>query len=268
MAHTTHGLSDYGVDYVVDGTRCSGDTWTSISNGKINAFNTYVALRHIPHDAWDSIHEGDDGFIGVAREYIDEAKRSIEDLDAFGFKVKVDAFNDIGHVSFCGRHYYRTPYGVRSHCDLMRSLAKFHTTVSNCKPDALLLAKALSYYHTDKDTPLIGPLTRAIIVVLRKRISFSSFKRATHAINKERYMAQQQLDYNAISDLPECDITAHARASVAYRTGISLAAQQRLEAGYASMIARDSLLVLPKIPAEWDMRNDGHVFGEPTTWIA
>lgn len=264
LARTTRGKSDFGVRYKTDGTRCSGDAHTSIGNGIINAFNTYACLRDLPADSWTSVHEGDDGVIAVRHGHGDVAEANMELLGVFGFEIKMDRYNTINDVSFCGRHFYEDEGAIKSHCDIMRSLHKFHTSVSNHRADAMLLAKAMSYYSTDRDTPLVGPLTYSLIRVLRDRISFSAKKRALHGMKIERYMGPD-VSVNMAVTVP--DITTDARVSCMRRTGLTVEQQEQLESAYGDMIKYDAVLVVPRIPAAWYWRQDGFIHGDPATWV-
>lgn len=265
LAYKTKGKSDYGIQYDVTGTRCSGDAHTSIGNGLINAFNTYFMLRSLPRNAWESIHEGDDGLIGVDADH-PESSGLVAQLGVLGFDVKLDEYNHIDQTSFCGRHHYIEGAAVHNHADIMRSLDKYHTSVSNCREDALILAKSLSYFHTDADTPLLGPLSYALATVMRGKVSFSAAKRALHAIKSERWITSDA-NIQVNNNLRPPAITAAARASCYRRTGISIERQLAFEAAALSMIEAGEILSLPPIPRDWFIRPDGHVYGDPSTWV-
>jgi hypothetical protein len=266
LARKTNGRSRFGVSYSIDGTRCSGDAHTSIGNGLINGFNTYLALRHLPNTSWTSIHEGDDGVIGIRDGVESEAEFSLVHLETLGFSLKMATYKHIGDVSFCGRHLYAEGGSVKDHADIWRSISKFHTSTSGCRADALLLAKAMSYYHTDHDTPIIGPLCRNIINVLRPRIHYSPLKRSVLAMKKERYNTRDEHLEDAINGL-SCNITAEARASVARRANIPVDLQIKLEEAYDEMTLAGEILEVPKLPSEWVLRVDGHVYGPVDTWV-
>lgn len=257
-------MSYLGVEYAIDGTRCSGDAHTSIGNGLINAINTYACLRHVPHELWTSVHEGDDGVIAT-RLPTGQGEKYLLVLGCLGFSVKNETHNQLNDVSFCGRHWFVDGATLRDHADIIRSLEKFHTAVSNCRADALLLAKAMSYYHTDAHTPLIGPLTWSITQVLRHKIHFSPIKRALHAYSKERWLQTEKILVNDPRTRPS--ISHDARVSCHRRTGISPRLQVELEAAYYRMADVDEILVLPKISKDWVMRPDGHVYGEPVRFV-
>jgi hypothetical protein len=152
----TTGVSSSGIRYKILGTRCSGDAHTSIGNGLINRFNTWLCLRTLPDGSWDSIHEGDDGFIGVHEEYADAAVANLQFLECLGFSLKVKSTSVPHMVTFCGRHATMTANGVRTFCQPLRALGKLHTTISQGDALSLLVAKARSYQCTDGHTPIIG----------------------------------------------------------------------------------------------------------------
>lgn len=262
LAHHTTGKSALGVRYDIEGTRCSGDAHTSVGNGIINAFLTFSCLRHIPRTYWTSVHEGDDGVIGVT-QHLPAALIGLSFLTNLGFSVKQDVYNQIDDVSFCGRHHYTVHGEIREHADVLRTLAKYHTTVSNCKSMALIRAKALSYYSTDSTTPLIGPLAYALLQCT-ETVSFSSLKRAWNA--NDRWLTNgTQVDFTAKHPLKP--ISLEARLSVYRRTNITPAEQMWYEAAYLQMAERKTILVPPRIPVGWELREDGHVYGRIRDWI-
>lgn len=263
LALHTKGKSKLGVRYNIEGTRCSGDAHTSIGNGIINTFVTFSIMRNLPPSLWTSIHEGDDGVIGVNHQALRQAALGVHFINFLGFSVKQDTYNQIDDVSFCGRHYYTTSEGFSEHADVLRSLDKFHTTVSNCKSMPLIRAKALSYYSTDSETPLIGPLCYALLQAT-STVSFSAVKRAWSA-NLRWSVRDDAVDFN--DERPLKPISWEARLSVYRRTNITPAEQMWYEANYLQMAKRKTILVCPRIPAGWLLRDDGHVYGRIRDWI-
>lgn len=171
LAMKTKGVSDIGLAYEVLGTRCSGDAHTSIGNGLINRFNTWLAFNNIPSHSWCSFHEGDDGILGVDSEFDDAIKYNLHLFPVLGFQLKVLRFTSFNLTTFCGRWLMSDGNRIESICDLPRTLNKLHTICADGDPPSLLLAKCLSYYHTDRATPLLGVLVTAIIRHLRPLIS-------------------------------------------------------------------------------------------------
>jgi len=259
----TKGKSALGVTYNIEGTRCSGDAHTSLGNGLINAFITFTSLSALTAEEWTSIHEGDDGVIGVVETAHQAALNGLQIIPFLGFNVKQDVYNQIDDVSFCGRHYYSTPDGFREHADVLRSLDKFHTTVSNCKAMPLIRAKAMSYYATDATTPLIGPLCYALLQAT-EGVSFSAMKRASRS--DDRWITRdQELDFNA--DRPLMPISWEARISVYRRTDITPLEQIWYEQHYLQMATRKTILCVPQIRRDWNIREDGHIYGRVSDWI-
>jgi len=265
LARTQDGVSSYGLRYEVSGTRCSGDAHTSIGNGIVNRFNTWFALNPLPEGAWESVHEGDDGIIGVAKGFEDQVMANLAVLNCLGFTVKIDRRPTMDSVSFCGRHLYYDASQLKDHADLLRALDKFHTSVSNVKSIPLIYAKACSYYHTDSATPVLGPLCYHLIRLTEPLLSFSQRKRALHAVKKERFILQDaSLSVNA--KRPLVNISSAARVSVVLRSGIDIAHQHFLEDSY-SRFADGENLTIPPIPREWLVRTDGYVYGNIPDWV-
>jgi hypothetical protein len=268
-ARRTSGVSDYGIRYNVDGTRCSGDAHTSIGNGLINLFNTWLCLRTIdPHD-WTSIHEGDDGIIALRNGTHDQAMLNLTVLNCLGFSVKSELFKNLDDASFCGRHFYTDYLGVHTHCDALRSLDKFHTTVSNMRPLPLIWAKALSYYHTDGDTPIIGPLCASLINTIGPTLSFSQKKRAAFQMSTARVgrWSTQDITLRVVDHVTPLVPSVGARVSVMRRTGIAIHEQIALERAYSEMHKCGGIIEFPKIPREWILREDAVVIGDVQNWV-
>lgn len=260
----TSASSRFGVRYKVEGTRCSGDAHTSVGNGLINAFIIWFCLRHLPRQAWTSTHEGDDGLIGIRDGYKQSALDGLAHIPFLGFDAKQDCYNQLDDASFCGRHFYHANGQLQEHADVMRSLVKYHTTTSNCKDLALIRAKAMSYYETDSTTPLIGVLAYALLQATEGHVSFSSLKRARLA--DDRWSVRDlRFDFNAKRPLRQ--ISWEARLSVARRTNITPTEQIILESAYLQMAVKKNILVMPRIPAFWNMRKDGHVYGVVSDWL-
>lgn len=266
LARTTNGKSSLGVGYSVEGTRCSGDAHTSIGNGLINAFNTYVCLRHLPNASWSSVHEGDDGIIGLESRYHRNALEGLSLLGPLGYNIKLDQYNQLCDVSFCGRHFYEEDGRLRDHADVLRSLDKMHTSVSGHRADALLLAKMMSYYSTDRDTPLIGPLTYHLIRALQGQVKKHCTARALEGATRERW-ATREYQLHVDDHRPPPNITWQARVSVARRTGITIDEQLWLESKYAACEWAQAPLRWPQITREWVTTLDGHIHGDPRMWV-
>ncbi|APG76280.1 hypothetical protein 2 [Hubei tombus-like virus 42] len=193
---TTSGVSYFGTRYKVKGTRCSGDAHTSLGNGLINRFIIWLCLRKLPQNAWDSMHEGDDGIIGVSLSYVNQAVYNLQFLACLGFESKLKVCKSIEEVVFCGRRHVRTAKESATICDVIRTMRKFNTTCSLGPPDLLLYAKALSYNYTDADTPIIGPVSYAVARCLAHcniKYSRKQFKRALKTAVLERWVLNDNI---------------------------------------------------------------------------
>lgn len=228
LATQISAISRSGHSYKIVGTRCSGDTTTSIGNGLINKFNTWLCLRTLPSGSWTSIHEGDDGIIAVDEAVLQHAVDNLDLLNQCGFSVKSVVTNDLQSVSFCGRKF-SCGDKLRTYADVSRTLSKFNCTTSQGDPQALLVAKALSYHHTDAFTPVLGPLCRAIISIYGSNVKLSHVLSAA----KERYLTQDLLTFNYVEGL---SVNESLRPSVHLTSGISICEQLRAEAMFAEWV--------------------------------
>lgn len=241
LASDTFGISDTGLCYKIIGTRCSGDSHTSIGNGLINYFNTWFVLRDV---RFDSIHEGDDGLIGLDVDNAQYANR-LQLFDCMGFKVKLFVTTDISQASFCGRFLSHTSGGLQSYCDPIRTLSKLHITLSVGDLKELLLAKALSYNYTDGTTPIVGPICQALIELLRPQVKIS---KAMGRICQDRFILRDM----KISDA-ECmqikPVDERIRADFGKRSGILPSAQVAFEQHFIQRI-RDGSFAYEPIPQD------------------
>jgi hypothetical protein len=233
MMQTT-GISRMDTSYHRKGGRQSGDLTTSIGNGLLNRFAIWACLRNLPRKAWTSFHEGDDGIIGVKSEYVNIVREALQFLWVFGLQPKIDCYDYIGLTSFCGRYLAETTNGLLSYSDPLRTLTKLHTTCSAGPAKELALAKALSYLHTDRETPIIGPWCQAIIEQLRPEVHPSKLKRRINELvrrNELPWLASEHIrkygiDIHASSS---CTVNPELRGVFAMRTGVSVAEQLRFE---------------------------------------
>jgi hypothetical protein len=234
MSVTTRGVSVFGLVYNIQGTRCSGDAHTSIGNGLLNAFNTYLLFGDLmtesEHPNVRAFHEGDDGVIALSAKNAHLADR-VHSLNLCGFVIKSIVTRDINSVSFCGRFLYEENGRLKSYCDPIRTLAKLHTTLSSGPLRKLLLAKCMSYAHTDGHTPIIG----AIVQTIRDQLRHLDDKFVRRAALTERYIfygtRKVEFKFTHKHVRPAC------RAAFCIRTGISPTTQIQLEEYYSSIFA-------------------------------
>jgi hypothetical protein len=179
------GKTDDGVFYESGLARASGSPETSAFNSVCNAFCAFLAFRMtkcegafiMANEAYVRLGEygGDDGLTADVDVVI--YARSAKML---GFSLDLENITrgEIG-VKFLSRVYGPDVwYGdLTSMCDLRRTLAKFHLTVSmpmNVSNIDKLFDKAYAYYLTDAQTPIIGPFVSAIVSNCRPDYTFNN----------------------------------------------------------------------------------------------
>nr|UDY81058.1 MAG: RNA-dependent RNA polymerase [Lake Sinai virus 8] len=240
----TSGFSEYGVTYSLPGSRCSGDPHTSIGNGLLNAFLTWL----ITHDK-DSVYycEGDDGIIASRQPILDE----IEIIPDLGFMLKIDHYDHVNDCSFCGMYLYEDHACLGMYSDPMRTLSKIHACCADGKPSNLIVAKALSLLNLNPATPIITAFCQHILRVVPSVL--------LNPRNRNRLIATMKRVAPWTHHLRvRCDVLCSEpsptiRAAFALRTGISPALQVQYEAYLAS---------LPYVPAKYvylkrDLELDG-----------
>jgi len=243
----TRGLHQLGLWYTTDGGRCSGDAQTSVLNGIINHFNTWSVLRHLPPRSWFSKHEGDDGLIGALKSVADSVETCLKYVPALGFKLKVLRSTCLEDITFCGRFYTASSGRIEDCADLHRALSKFHVTCTQGRLDELALAKALSYYHTDSDTPILGWWCYCIICYLlpRMRPKWSrAVQRNLRTQERVRFSAALSAKRYAHAPSPSPSLVA----LIMHRTGWSGGVIEATEMLCRQAVALDIIPVLPRLP--------------------
>lgn len=224
MTLHTVGVSAIGTYYQSIGGRCSGDAHTSIGNGIINAFNSFL-ISLSPKNTALYFNEGDDGLLGTTCEHMDEVISNMTVLPMLGFSLKYDVYSEIEMTSFCGRFLYNDLGRLRSYSDPYRTLSKFHTACSNMLPYNVARAKALSVIHMNYQTPI---LTQLALLFIRSTHG-GHFSDLRHLQN---YYAAEKAGnpFNFLPNLSNCDEPSpQIRAAFALRTGISPPHQIRYE---------------------------------------
>jgi hypothetical protein len=258
-----------------DGGRCSGDAHTSIGNALINRFLTWFCLQRLPTDSWRSVHEGDDGIIGVKDGYVDHVVNALALLPCLGFEAKIKAVSEIHQAVFCGRRFVDTERGLADVADITRSMRKFNTSMSSGSAKYLLLAKALSYNYTDGNTPLIGALTYSIIQILGSDKDCANPKKLKRALARMQLERWAGPDYRVsrlvhhLFDAQPPDVSPAKYAAVVecdnidYRTIIDLENEYRswIDLGY---IPRE----FSKLQLDWvDEPSNVYTGGDPTIFF-
>jgi len=170
------GYLPFGTSFEQGPSHGSGCSATSLFQTLRASFTSYLAYRHTqrngvylsPEEAFNAlgIHLGDDGLdANLDPKEHEWAARSV------GLVLEA-AVVPRGHrgVTFLARYYSpEVWYGCPdSMCDTKRQLAKFHTTVrlpENVSAESKLVEKAMSYVATDRNTPVIGPFCRKVLLL-------------------------------------------------------------------------------------------------------
>lgn len=233
---STNGVSDIGVTYRTYGTRCSGDAHTSIGNGMLNHYLTFLMTSHISDLV--SFHEGDDGLI-CTLERIDDW---FTVLPTLGFLIKLDLHSSLNDAAFCGMYLCDTPTGLASYSDPERTLVKLHVCKADGFPQNLLFAKALSVLSLNPSTPIITAWCMHILRCVQTPLSRPSRR---HHLLRTITRIQSGGRRHFVSFTPRVTaISADIRAAFAHRTGISPGLQVEYE---------DYLLSLPFVPHRYHL---------------
>ncbi|ARO50062.1 RNA-dependent RNA polymerase [Lake Sinai Virus SA1] len=216
----TSGFSEYGITYTLPGSRCSGDPHTSVGNGMLNAFLTWL----VTYDKDCAFYcEGDDGIIGCA----DAIGGEIEIIPDLGFMLKIDRYDHIDDCSFCGMYLLDDGGRLHMYSDPIRTLSKIHVCCADGKPNNLIVAKALSLLNLNPSTPIVTAFCRHILRVVSSRLmNPRNRNRLTATIRRVApWVVYFPFSYEPVHSQP----TPAMRAAFAVRTGVSPALQQRYE---------------------------------------
>lgn len=233
----TKGIHETGIVYNVFGTRCSGDAHTSIGNGVLNHFLTFLMTSHL--DDLVTYHEGDDGLICV-NENIDD---SFDILPQLGFMVKVDCYGDINDASFCGMCLDEGDCeSLDMFSDPFRCLAKIHTACADGFSKNLIVAKAMSILNLNPSTPIITAFCEHILNVVDSPLLRPNrrerFLRMISNLQKGSF--KHQIDLG----IKSTEISATKRANFLARTGLSPGYQVKYE---------NYLRSLREVPAKYEL---------------
>ena len=171
------GYSIFGCKFDSGVSRASGVPETAIYNSIINVFIAYLTFRRTkvngiymtPDEAWDLILRhvivgGDDGWATGKGNVLKDPTIYEKSAAMMGLTATIEVIpTGSDGVTFLSRIYSNTVwYGSpNSMCDPVRQFSKFHLTANlhfNVTPDQKYKEKILSFYCTDKNTPLIGAL--------------------------------------------------------------------------------------------------------------
>jgi hypothetical protein len=154
------------ISYPPGFNRLSGSPETSGFNSTDNAFFNYCAYREsgkTPTEAWSSlgIYGGDDGLsFDMPAESFEQVARDL------GFVVKAELILRGAVVPFLGRFWHNLWEGqATSTADIPRQLTKVHLTTAGNEVSLaeVLRGKALGFYHSDRETPILGVWARRVL---------------------------------------------------------------------------------------------------------
>lgn len=224
------GKSRQGTSYSVHGTRCSGDTTTSIANTVTNYFVVWVCMEIAKSKGlvtkWQSFHEGDDGVIGY--DGADDLTDCFEFAEHFGFRIKLSHHTMLEDVTFCGRRMTVAGGKFTSYCDIIRTMSKLHVTCNNGDATYLLLAKAIAYYANDGHTPIVGAWAYWLIRLLWPQFYSLSESRLRRVLNSLHPYYRLKVANFRPDDISLC-INEQLRSVIAVQYGISSNVQHQFE---------------------------------------
>lgn len=158
-----------------EGSRMSGDMWTSLANGFSNMMIFLFTMRRTISKSrqahpveYDFIVEGDDGFFAANIPFIAEFEQVVKEL---GFNIKIVRGIDINDLQFCSTCLGPNTTPVP---DFWRLLEKFGWSFDSVIIDnydekqtayerKMLYAKALSLNAESQGIPILQPLSIKII---------------------------------------------------------------------------------------------------------
>jgi hypothetical protein len=170
------GIATFGTAYEMGFARGSGSPETSLFNSLCNAFVAFLAISMTIDPLTNKYYEGLDAYVLLGLYGGDDGiTANVEPTTYIKAAAMVGQVLDVekimrGHVGvkFLARCY--SPYiweGDRnSCCQMLRTLKKFHVTVSMGKdvtPTMKLLEKIRCFSLTDLNTPIIGDFCYAVM---------------------------------------------------------------------------------------------------------
>jgi len=151
------------IKLMCEGTRMSGDMWTSLANGFSNLVMFDFLCRE-QHISWDGIVEGDDGLFAVDKLPVDPEGFYAK----LGHRLKLEIHDDPSHASFCGvvvadQGILRNPYEVLLGFGWTSSFVHAGQKIQN----ELLRARSLSLAYETGSCPVLWALARRGLVLTR-----------------------------------------------------------------------------------------------------
>jgi len=135
----------------VQGSRMSGEMWTSLGNGFSNLLNMLYLMK-IKNVNGTGFVEGDDAVWALDNNTITN-----QDFENLGFNIKMGVSTDITDTSFCSCYYNpKTDNILISPETILRMSWTCDKKYFNHRTQALLKWKAQSAYITGKHTPILS----------------------------------------------------------------------------------------------------------------
>lgn len=157
---STRGRTHHGIKYKVEGTRKSGDPYTSVYNSVLNGLmHIYCVVKsgvevHNLHQHVRMLVQGDDNLLRHSPHL--QIDWSI--LLRLGFKAESIYHNDLVHAEFCSSRLYKTNKGMCFGPKIGKVLGKYLSFVNpplNVDPEALARGVALGLKASTSFVPLL-----------------------------------------------------------------------------------------------------------------
>lgn len=218
---SVHVNKIYGKNFrgFVEGSRMSGEMWTSLANG----FSNLINVKFLAHMKKQKIHGyvmGDDGIFSMDTPFLTK-----EDFSQLGFNIKIKYDNSISHTSFCGNIYSPQSQTIVIEpgqiSSLFTNMKKSYFRASTKKKLQLLKNKAQSLYCIGKYTPIISKLALKIIELIPDQgIKIVDYR--------EKWLIEQQMQ-DTIETFEPVPIPYENRWIYADKFNISLEQQYQIE---------------------------------------
>jgi len=151
-------------DGYVNGSRMSGEMWTSLGNGFSNLMNILFWAEQ-NHQTVDCFVEGDDAIIGMNTPFYTEQM-----FTQLGFKIKMKYVTSLIDTSFCGNIFHPDEcLTIIEPENITRLFWTCHPSYLGCcneKKVDLLRAKAMSLFVLARDTPIAGNLAYKVLQII------------------------------------------------------------------------------------------------------
>lgn len=174
-----------GVKFRAAGGRMSGSPQTTDGNTIINAFASYVALRHEGYtavQAWDllGLYCGDDGLSQASPSALEWMAKQL------GLSITVDVYEKYSPVAYLGRIFVDPWTTNQSVQDPLRTIAKIHlTTADHSIPLAVAAVwRAKGYLSLDPEAPLVAAYCRYLLRIHGQEAAEWEVEQATRTENR------------------------------------------------------------------------------------